>query len=95
MKMNPQHYVPKSLSDTDKKKQLKNLKQAQQEYKKGKYIPRDKLSSFVSKPSKHVEKAKKMYGVENLIQSSILVKKTKCSEQALEGIVNKGRGAYY
>ena len=44
MKMNPQHYVPKSLSDTDKRKQLKNLKQAQQEYKKGKYIPRDKLS---------------------------------------------------
>ena len=95
MKMNPQHYVPKSLSGTDKKKQLKNLKQAQQEYKKGKYIPRDKLSSFVSKPSKHVENAKKMYGVENLIPSPILAKKTKCSEQALEGIVNKGRGAYY
>lgn len=92
---NPPHYVPKSLSESDKKKQLDNLKEARKQYKKGKYIPRKQLSSFVSKPSKHVENAKKMYKVDNLVPSSVLAKKTKCSEEALEGIVNKGRGAYY
>lgn len=91
----PLHYVPKSLSDKDKKKQLKNLKQARKEYKKGNYISRDPLKSFVSKPSKHVENAKKMYDVDNLLPSAALARKTKCSKKSLEDIVNKGRGAYY
>lgn len=91
----PQDYVPKSLTEKDKQKQLKNLKQAREQYKKGKYVSRDPLSSFVSKPSKHVENAKKMYKVDNLVPSPTLAKKTKCSEKALEDIVNKGRGAYY
>lgn len=95
MNLIPQHYVPKSLSEKDKRKQLKNLKQARQGYKKGKYVSRAPLTSFVSKPSKHVENAKKMYKVDNLVPSPELAKKTKCSEQALEEIVNKGRGAYY
>ena len=32
-------------------------------YKDGKYHTRDKLKSFKSKPSKHVENAYKMYGI--------------------------------
>lgn len=91
----PQHYIPKSLSEKDRQKQLKNLKHSRQQYQKGKYISRDPLASFVSKPSKHVENAKKMYKIDNLVPSPELAKKTKCSEEALEAIVNKGRGAYY
>jgi hypothetical protein len=36
-----------------------------------------------------------LYGVDKVVVSNELARKTKCSRKALEKIVNKGRGAYF
>jgi hypothetical protein len=51
----PQRYVPKSLSESDKKKQLKSIKS-------GSFEDRPKLKSFKSKRSKQTEAFDKKYG---------------------------------
>jgi len=91
----PSNYIPKSLSYSDRIIQSKNLKHSTNEYKKGKYIKRENLSSFVSKPSGHVINAKRMYNVDSLTPSPTLSKHTGCPVEVLNKIVNKGRGAYY
>ena len=53
------------------------------------------VSSFHSKPSGHIENAEKYYKVDRILPNNELARKTKCSQQALEKVVNKGRGAYY
>lgn len=91
----PKHYIPKHLSIKDKSKQLQSLNKSRKLYKKGKYFQRPKIKSFRSKPSKHVENAKDIYGVDSVVPSKELAKQTKCSVDTLEKIANKGRGAYY
>jgi hypothetical protein len=91
----PQRYVPKNLSRKDKKKQFLNLKKSRKLYKKGKYFQRPKIDSFHSKPSNHLENARKIYKIENISPSRELAIKTKCSQKGLEKILNKGRGAYF
>ena len=91
----PLKYVPKHLSKEDYKKQSNMLKKSREMYKADKYITREKLSSFKSKPSIHVEKAKQIYNVNKIIPNKELSKKTGCSVKALEQIVKKGMGAYY
>jgi hypothetical protein len=91
----PIRYLPKNLSMKDKEKQYRNLKKSRSLYKKGKYFSRPKVASFHSEPSPHIAKAEKLYNVENMIPSKELARKTKCSQNALEKIVSKGRGAYF
>ena len=91
----PKHYIPKHLSVKDLSKQRKNLDKSRKLYKKGKYYQRPKVKTFRSKPSSHVKNAKDLYEIDSLVPSHELVRKTKCSLDTLEKIVNKGRGAYY
>ena len=91
----PQRYIPHVLSKSDVKKQKRELRKSRKLYKRGIYYQRKTVKSFHSKPSKHLEKAQKLYGIDKVKPSPILAKKTQCSQAALEKIVNKGRGAYY
>lgn len=91
----PQRYRPKTLSKADYRKQTRNLKKSRRLYKKGKYFQRPKVKSFKSKPSGHVENAKRMYNIDSISASGELAKATKCKRIALEKIVKKGQGAYY
>jgi hypothetical protein len=91
----PQRYLPKTLSARDKEKQRNYLKRSRKLYRQGKYYERPKLSSFRSRKSGHIRNAEEIYHIDQIKPSKILAKKTQCSQQALEKIVNKGRGAYY
>lgn len=93
--MIPTRYAPKTLKKRDREKQLKNIRKSRKMYKMGKYFSRPSLASFHSRPSSHVEKAKKKYGVESIGATAELASKTKCTVSALEKVSNKGRGAYY
>jgi len=88
-------YLPKYLSVKDKKIQSKMLQRSQKMYKRGIYYTRKRVHSFHSKKSKHVIKALKMYNVEKIGATDELAKKTKCSKDSLQKIINKGQGAYY
>lgn len=91
----PTKYIPKHLSRKDAKKQKQNINHTRKLYKKGVYRNRPKLSSFRSKPSNHVTRAKKQYGISKIIPSKELAKATGCSIKGLRQITKKGRGAYY
>jgi hypothetical protein len=91
----PLRYVPTHLSRRDKKTVKKELKLSRKLYKKTRYHTRKKVKSFHSKPSNHIVTAKKVYGLDKIIPSPILAKKTGCSLDALKHIVKKGEGAYF
>jgi len=91
----PKRYVPKTLSQRDRIKQRKNILKSRRLYKRHTYFTRPKVKSFKSKPSGHVQTAKRMYKVDTIRPSLNLAKRTGCSQKALRKIVNKGRGAYY
>ena len=93
-------YVPKSLSEKDKKLQRKQLKKSADDYEKGKYTPRKKLKSFKSKPSGYVVEVKKKLGVPMNFEK--IAKKLSSSKDkqkqlitGMEEICEKGKGAYY
>ena len=88
-------YVPKSLSRKDTRRQKRALSRARTQYKRGKYVNRPHLKSFHSKPSGHVETAKRKYKINSISASAELARKTRCSRSALQKIVKKGEGAYY
>lgn len=88
-------YLPKKLSNKDKMKQSKMLLKSKRLYKKGVFFTRKHVSSFKSKPSNHVIKAKKMYNVDKIGATNELSKKSGCSKKALAKIINKGEGAYF
>lgn len=90
----PARYAPNTLTKKDKRKQLSMLKNSRNLYKKGRYYTRNKVSSFTSKPSKHVAKAQKLYKVP-IVPSAELAKASGCPVSVLEAIVKKGEGAYY
>jgi hypothetical protein len=91
----PVRYLPKVLTRKDRKKQLGMLMKSRKLYKNKKYFTRKKVSSFKSKPSKHVRTARKMYHVDKIKPNKELSKATGCSISALKQIVKKGEGAYY
>ena len=91
----PIKYIPKKLSRKDKKQQQKELQKSRKQYKRGRYITRKKVSSYKSKTSKHIIKARKIYNVETIAPSQELAKATGCSVESLNSIVKKGQGAYY
>jgi len=95
MKLLPMRYLPKRLTKTDKKKQISMLAKSKKMYKKGQYYTRKNVKSFTSKPSKHVENARRIYKVQHISPNPQLAKATGCSVGALRKIVKKGEGAYY
>lgn len=91
----PLRYVPRSLSKKDARKQASMLRKSRKSYKEGIYVSRKKLPSFKSEKSSHIMNAERIYGIPNMQINENLVKKTGCSKEALQKIVNKGEGAYY
>ena len=91
----PKRYIPKSLTKREKIQQKKELEKSRKLYRKGKYHTRKVIKSHKSKESKHIKKAKELYDIDTIKPSKELSKKTGCSLEGLEKIVNKGRGAYY
>ena len=93
--MVPLRYVPKNLSNSDTKKQKKNLNKSRKMYKKGLYYARPQVKSFKSRKSNHLNRLKDKYNVKNANPTRELASKSKCTLATLEKIVNKGEGAYY
>jgi hypothetical protein len=91
----PIRYVPKRLTKKDKMTQFKMLTKSKKLYKKHQYYTRKKLASYQSKPSNHVQNARKLYNIQSILPTKELAHKTGCSLSALEKIVQKGEGAYY
>lgn len=91
----PRRYVPQHLSEKDKITQKKGIIKSQKSYRKGKYIIREKVKSFNSKPSPHITQAEKLYKINKIKPSRKLAKKTKCNLRGLRKIFRKGQGAYY
>ena len=88
-------YVPPSLSKSDRKKQQRMLNQSRKQYKQHIFKTRKRLSSFQSKPSKHVLHAKRLYHLDSITANPSLAKATGCPLRVLQDIVKKGEGAYY
>lgn len=91
----PMRYVPKNLSKRDKTMAKKELKASRKLYKKGLYHTRKHVKSFHSQESKHIRRAREIYGIDNILPNPLLAKKTGCSVPALLEIVKKGEGAYF
>jgi len=91
----PIRYLPKNLSKKDKKGQINMLLKSRNLYKKHQYYTRKSVSSYKSKPSKHIVTARKIYKIKNMTPNNTLAKATGCSIESLEAIVKKGEGAYY
>jgi len=94
MKINVR-YLPKRLTQKDRKKQGREIMKSRRLYRKGIYNSRPKVASFKSKKSNYITKAKKMYNVDKIGATVELAKATGCSKQSLAKIINKGAGAYY
>ena len=75
-----ERYIPPSLSQSDLKKQKKNIIKSRKLYRKGKYYQRPKVKSFKSKKSRHLEHARKLYGIDKIHPSKELAEKTQCSQ---------------
>jgi hypothetical protein len=88
-------YLPNILSKKDKTNQIKMLMKTRKMYKKNMYYKRKPLSSYKSKPSNHVQNARKIYNISSVVPTKDLAMKTGCSLSALKQIVRKGEGAYY
>ncbi len=95
MSLYPKRYIPKSLSLSDKNIQKKELNKSKNQYKKKQYYTRNKVNSFKSKPSSHIQNAIKLYKIKKVNPSTVLSRKTGCSIKVLTKIMKKGQGAYY
>jgi len=78
------NYIPKSLSESDKKKQIKSIKEKTE---------RPKLKSFQSKRSSWTEKFEKKYGYK--ITNDSKISKEIISKTGIKKILDKGMAAYY
>lgn len=83
------------LSRKDKIIQQKMILKSRRLYKKGIYKTRKPLDSYPNKVSSHVVNAKKKFGLDSMVPSASLAKKTGCPLSILQKIVQKGEGAYY
>lgn len=91
----PLRYLPKQLTNKDKKKQVNMLLKSKQMYKKHKYYTRKQVASYKNKKSSHIMDARKIYGINTVTPNKELATKTGCSISALQQIVKKGEGAYF
>ena len=80
----PKTYVPKELTEKDKKKQVKSILEGKK---------RPKLESFESKPSPFITKFEKMYGFKITDRKKIHDNILSYKGQRL--IIDKGMGAYF
>jgi hypothetical protein len=71
------------------------LNKSRKMYKRHVYYTRKKVKSFRSKPSKHIQNARRIYGVDHIGPTKELARKTGCPISALQQIIKKGEGAYY
>lgn len=88
-------YLPPTLSRRDKARQRNELTKSRRLYKQNKYYTRKSVKSFKSKPSKHVNNARRLYRIQNIRPTRELSARTGCSLKGLRQIVRKGEGAYY
>jgi hypothetical protein len=88
-------YLPPTLSRRDKARQRNELTKSRRMYKQRKYYTRKSVKSFKSKPSKHVDTARRLYHIQNIRPTRELSHRTGCSLKGLRQIVRKGEGAYY
>jgi hypothetical protein len=88
-------YLPPTLSRRDRTRQRKELTKSRRLYKQNKYYARKSVKSFKSKPSKHVDNARRLYHIQNIRPTRELSGRTGCSLKGLRQIVRKGEGAYY
>jgi len=91
----PMRYLPKVLTEKDKKSQLNMLLRSKKLYKKHQYFTRKRLSSYKNKKSQHIINARRIYNIENITPNRELAQKTGCKLSTLKQIVRKGEGAYY
>jgi hypothetical protein len=91
----PQRYIPKNLTQRDKRIAKKELLRSRKNYKNKNYYTRKQVKSFKSQPSKHIVTAKQKYGINKITPSALLAQKTGCSIATLQKIVQKGEGAYF
>ena len=91
----PKRYLPNTLKNNDKIKYYKSLNKSKKLYKRGVYFLRPRIKSFKSKKSNHIQNAKNIYNVSEIVPSKKLSTATGCSIKVLKKIVNKGQGAYY
>jgi len=80
----PQKYVPKSLTEEDKKKQIKSIKEGK---------PRPKVESFKSKRSSNVQAFEKKYKTK--INDFGFISKNIIKKKGIDEIIKKGKGAYF
>ena len=71
------------------------LQASRRAYHKGQYLSRSPLPSYPSRPSRHLEKARRLYGVETMTPTKKLSQQTGCSVSSLKQIIRKGEGAYF
>jgi len=90
----PYRYLPRQLSTKDRDKQRRGIQRSRRLYRQGIYVPRPHVT-FHSIPSKHVVKAKALYGVDHIGPTRALAKASGCPVSVLKDIVRKGEGAYY
>ena len=88
-------YLPPTLSRRDRTRQRKELTKSRRLYKQNKYYTRKSVKSFKSKPSKHVDNARRLYHIQNIRPTRELSTRSGCSLKGLRQIVRKGEGAYY
>ena len=93
--MIPLKYIPLRLSRKDRRKQRAMLQASRRAYHKGQYLSRSPLPSYPSRPSRHLEKARRLYGVETMTPTKKLSQQTGCSVSSLKQIIRKGEGAYF
>jgi hypothetical protein len=91
----PVRYVPNTLRNIDKRRQIAMLKKSRKLYKKHSYYTRKSLPSYKNKTSKHITTARKLYNIDKIIPNKQLSVATGCSISALKQIVRKGEGAYF
>ncbi len=80
----PKTYVPKSLTPSQKKKQIKSIKEGKD---------RPILKGVKTRTSKYTMMAKKYFGENRSIDD--IAKKIKVPKKALEEILDKGAKAYF
>jgi len=93
----PEHYVPSSLTKSQKKAAKHELRKSRKAYRNKKYYTRKKVKGYKSKRSSWESRVKKVYKIpeKTKLNISLLSRKSKCSKKALNKIVKKGMGAYY
>lgn len=91
----PYRYIPNTLTRKDRAKQKRGLLKSRRLYKKGVYYERPKVKSYKHRRSSHLRRAEEMYHVDKITPNAQLARATGCTQESLEKIVNKGRGAYY